>query len=88
MEFAKKCRKNMPQLLLYVSGEAEEPMCWQIERHLAECNHCRIVVDTLQKTIFFYRALEAPEIPASVHHHLCQCLQIDLPPKQEDTKQQ
>ncbi len=48
------CRYLLASISAYLDHEAEEALCAEIERHLAECPNCRIVVDTLSKTIKFY----------------------------------
>jgi len=48
------CKQLLESLSLYLDDEAEEALCAEIEQHLAECPNCRIVVDTLSKTMRFY----------------------------------
>jgi predicted anti-sigma-YlaC factor YlaD len=48
------CREMLSSLSEYLDGELEAELCAAIESHLAECNNCRIVVDTLRKTIILY----------------------------------
>jgi predicted anti-sigma-YlaC factor YlaD len=49
------CHKLLGTLSAYLDGEAEEALCQEIERHMDECENCRVVVDTLAKTIRLYR---------------------------------
>lgn len=42
----------------FVDGELEPDLCAQLESHLAGCENCRIVVDTLQRTVSLYRTLD------------------------------
>ncbi|OQY26240.1 MAG: hypothetical protein B6I38_11685, partial [Anaerolineaceae bacterium 4572_5.1] len=30
-------------------------LCEEIESHLADCEDCKVVVDTLEKTVYLYR---------------------------------
>ena len=47
----KECRHLLGQLADYVDGEASQALCQEIERHLSGCENCRVVVDTLRKTV-------------------------------------
>ncbi|MER3514316.1 MAG: hypothetical protein C4310_07945, partial [Chloroflexota bacterium] len=48
-------RHLLGELSAYLDGELSEAICVEIERHLVECADCRIVVDTLHRTILLYR---------------------------------
>lgn len=48
------CKRLLESFSVYLDNEAEEALCAEIEQHLAECPNCRIVVDTISKTIKFY----------------------------------
>lgn len=48
------CHEMLSSLSEYLEGELEAELCAAIESHLAECENCRIVVDTLRKTITLY----------------------------------
>ena len=50
------CQTLLCLLSDYVDGELSEELCRQIEMHTAECDNCRVVIDTLRKTISLYRA--------------------------------
>ena len=65
----------------YVDGTADAALCAEIERHLEGCDNCRVVVDTLAKTVTLYRMLPDVEVPDDVHHQLLSVL--DLTPHSE-----
>ncbi len=73
------CRHLLGALSDYVDGEAEAAICAEIERHLAGCDNCRVVVDTLKKTVYLYHdvATETPDLPAEVRQRLYQRLNLD-----------
>jgi anti-sigma factor RsiW len=50
-----ECREHLGCLSDYVDGDLAPEMCAELERHMAECGDCRIVVDTLRKTVSLYR---------------------------------
>ena len=72
------CHSLLDSLSDYVNGELGETLCAEIERHLAGCENCRIVVDTLKKTIYLYHATASPpEVPEEVRDRLFRRLELD-----------
>ena len=55
---------------LELDGEAEEALCQEIERHMEGCENCRIVVDTLAKTIHLYRERGHTPLPDDARQRL------------------
>jgi anti-sigma factor RsiW len=76
------CHDLLDGLSDYLDGEAPDELCAEIERHLAGCDKCRIVVDTLRKTVTLYRQLPRPEMAASARERLYKRLDLTeyLPP--------
>jgi anti-sigma factor RsiW len=72
-----KCRRYLDSLSDYVDGELGEALCREIEAHMAECENCRIVVNTLAKTVMLYHQLPAPEMPNTVRERLYKVLNLD-----------
>ena len=74
----KICHALLGSLSDYIDGAAEDELCAEIERHLASCEDCRIVVDTLRKTITLYKtsAGQTP-VPEEVRLHLFQRLNLE-----------
>jgi anti-sigma factor RsiW len=70
------CKELLGQLSVYIDGELEAALCAEIERHMADCENCRVVVNTLEKTVAFYRAMPTPEMPAEVAERLFQKLKL------------
>ena len=73
------CRELLGGLSDYVDGTADDALCAEIERHLAGCDDCRVVVDTLGKTISLYRTLPEEEVPDDVRDRLLHVLHLDSP---------
>ncbi len=71
------CAQLQAQLPDYLDGEARAEVCRAIEAHLAECKDCRIVVDTLKKTVTLYRAAPRDAVPREVHARLVRVLNLD-----------
>ncbi len=63
-----QCRELMTRLSEYIDGELEESLCEEIDRHLAVCEDCRVLVDTFRKTVELYR-------------HYSREVVVDLPPE-------
>jgi anti-sigma factor RsiW len=74
-----ECTSLVSSLSDYVDGALTEEFCKDLERHLAECQDCRVVVDTLRKTVYLYHesASEPVEIPGEVRERLFRCLNLE-----------
>ena len=72
------CFHLLDSLSDYVDGELGAALCQEIERHIAGCEDCRIVVDTYKKTISLYHDTTAePEIPSDVRTRLFRRLNLE-----------
>ncbi len=70
-----RCREFFDQLSEYIDGELAAPLCAELERHLADCPDCQIVVDTTRKTVVLYRRFGPAEFPQEVGDRLWQVLE-------------
>ena len=70
------CRHMLGDLSDYLDGEASDELCTEIERQMDGCDECRVVVDTLRKTIFLYRELPRPEMSENARRRLYQSLDL------------
>ena len=68
------CDELLTMLNEYVDGDANPGMCKEFEKHLANCNPCRVVVDNVRKTITLYRNDKPCVLPASFRKRLHSCL--------------
>jgi predicted anti-sigma-YlaC factor YlaD len=65
------CHQLLESLSEYVDGTLGDEICLEIERHMQNCENCRIVVDSLRKTIFLYHATATPPyVPDEVRERL------------------
>ncbi len=72
------CRHLLGSLSDFVDGTLEEVLCTELERHLTDCENCRIVVDTLRKTIYLYHATSSPvDVPTDVRERLFRRLDLE-----------
>jgi anti-sigma factor RsiW len=73
-----ECRHLLASLSGYIDGELEEELCAEIERHMDDCENCRVVVDTLRKTILLYRTISASvDLPEDARQRLYHQLDLD-----------
>ena len=78
MEHSDNCRKFLSSLSDYVDGVLQEELCAEIERHMSDCEDCRIVIDTLRKTVYLYRNSPMPSaVPDDVRQRLFHRLDLD-----------
>ena len=72
------CHHFLDSLSDYVDGELNAELCQELERHMANCDDCQIVVDTLKKTVSLYKeAAEEPAIPSDVRVRLFRKLNLE-----------
>ena len=71
------CQHLLDDLSDFLDGEASEEVCAEIERHLANCENCRVMVDTLRKTILLYHELPQPNLPQDARQRLYQALDLE-----------
>lgn len=64
------CRGLIRELSNYVDGELEPSVQSELERHLEHCEDCRLVVDTMKKTIEILCGSEPVELSADVRDRL------------------
>lgn len=67
---AKKCRDYISNLNDYLDGELEPELCDEIERHVGQCENCRIMVDTLTKTVKLCRDGQSERLPEKLQKKL------------------
>ncbi len=60
----------------YLDGEATAALCAESERHRDGCTDCRVVVDTLRRTVALYHELPQPTLPAEARHRLDKALDL------------
>ncbi|HRE27413.1 MAG TPA: zf-HC2 domain-containing protein [Anaerolineales bacterium] len=71
------CQHLLGELSAYVEGEASEALCAEIREHLAGCENCRAVVDTLNKTIQLYHTLPQPDLSDGARQRLYRTLNLE-----------
>lgn len=64
------CEELLAALNDYVDGVRDTAICTALEKHLAECNPCQIVVDNIRQTITLYKSGVPMELPAELDRRL------------------
>jgi len=80
----KNCEGLLESLSAYIDGDLPPELCAELEKHLAGCNDCRVVLNTTKRTIdLVHSPLEKPDLPEDVRERLFQRLNLDpyLTPK-------
>ncbi len=78
------CETLLGSLSEYIDGELSPELCQEIEKHLAGCDNCRVVLNTTKRTIDLVQApAEKTDLPDDVRERLFKRLNLDdyLKPK-------
>jgi anti-sigma factor RsiW len=70
------CQELLTQLSDYIDGELETALCSELELHLTLCPNCRVMVDTVRKTITLYRGQASDCLPGEVQERLYNVLKL------------
>ncbi len=71
-----KCRRYLGDLSEYVDGTLSDELCRELEEHMETCENCRVVVDTLAKTVTLYHQLPQPDMPSGAKERLLMVLDL------------
>jgi predicted anti-sigma-YlaC factor YlaD len=63
----------------YIDGDLSPELCARLEAHLAMCENCYVVFNTLNKTLYLMQKLREtpPRLPESVEYRLFAVLDLD-----------
>ncbi len=70
------CPKMLGSLSEYMDAEAQEKLCAEIQRHMGGCGRCRVVIDTMAKTVSLYHRLPEPALPDKARERLYKVLRL------------
>ena len=72
------CHDILRNMSEYIDGELDGQLCAEIEAHMDSCPDCKIVVDTLKKTVqLVQNSGRETELPQDVRQRLFSRLQLD-----------
>lgn len=64
------CNGVIRELSSYIDGELDVAVKQEIERHLAHCEDCTLIVDQTRKTVEIFCDSEPVELPLDVRSRL------------------
>jgi anti-sigma factor RsiW len=71
MNKVQHCKELVSSLSDYVDGSLSEELCLELEKHLLNCENCKVVVNTLKKTIDIVQEQKTQDkIPSDVKQRL------------------
>ncbi|HSO12700.1 MAG TPA: anti-sigma factor [Anaerolineales bacterium] len=74
----KNCEELLGSLSAYIDGDLSPELCQELEKHLAGCDNCRVVLNTTKRTIdLVHSPLEKPDLPDDVRERLFKRLNLD-----------
>jgi anti-sigma factor (TIGR02949 family) len=72
------CERLLGSLSEYIDGELAPEFCRELEKHLAGCENCRVVLNTTKRTIDLMHApVEKTNLPEDVRERLFKRLNLD-----------
>lgn len=74
----KNCEELLGSLSSYIDGELNPELCLELEKHLAGCDDCRVVLNTTKRTIdLVHSPVEKQDLPDDVRERLFKRLNLD-----------
>lgn len=67
---AKKCRDYISDLNDYLDGVMDPDLCEEIEKHIGQCNNCKLMVDSLKMTVKLCREGKEENLPENLENKL------------------
>lgn len=78
------CQIILDNLSDYLDGELEPELCADIEKHISTCQDCKVVINTLKKTIQLYQVRDRDEaLPPEMRRQLYARLNLEDYAKKE-----
>lgn len=65
-----RCEDLIGNLSDYIDGELEPELCEELEKHLAGCKNCRLMVDSLKQTVKLCKDGTCEDLPESLQKKL------------------
>ena len=73
------CKHVIRELSNYIDGNLDPALKQELERHLAHCEDCTMIVDQTRKTIQIFSGSEPINLPSDVKSRLHAALHKRLP---------
>jgi len=72
------CDQFLQELSDYLDEEVREDVRRELEKHMAECPNCWVMVDTTKKTLSIYKKLEPDPLPEPLKQRLMHAIQTKI----------
>ena len=72
------CEGVIHELSNFIDGDLDAAMQLELERHLRDCEECRLIIDQTKKTIEIFCDCEPIELPGAVRSRLHEALRKRL----------
>lgn len=74
-----ECNRVLTHLNDYIDHKLSPELCDELEAHLSECENCRVVFDTLNKTLYLVHQLreQPPQLPPAVEYRLFAVMKLE-----------
>ena len=85
-EHNQDCKNLLGNLSDYIDGDLDENLCQELQSHMAGCENCRVVFDTMTRTIYLYQNCDTvpvslrdkdAQLPSAVRERLFSTLKLD-----------
>lgn len=80
------CKDVLGKMSEFLDAELMDEVCDQLRQHLQECEHCRIEVNTIQRTIEIFKKMPCDAVPGHVYEKLLTTLRFDVIGDPEENK--
>lgn len=72
------CSQFLQELSDYLDEEVRDDVRRELEKHMAECPNCWVMVDTTKKTLSIYKKLEPDPLPEGLKTRLLEAIKTKL----------
>lgn len=72
------CSQFLQELSDYLDEEVRDDVRRELEKHMAECPNCWVLVDTTKKTLSIYKKLEPDPLPQGLKERLLEAIKTKL----------
>ena len=73
---AKNCKEYIGEINDYLDGELDPGICEEIEKHIGQCENCRIMIDSLKQTVILCREGKPEALPPALETKLNDLLRV------------
>jgi anti-sigma factor RsiW len=72
------CNQFLEELSAFLDEDVSPGLRGELEKHMAECPNCWVMVDTTKKTLQIYKGIKAAPLPADLKSRLNAALEAKM----------